>query len=628
MNHTVDDLNFYSAGWIQDLWRASWQGGLFIAAIWIICRCFPRIPASIRHWFWIIAGLQMIVRLLAPASIPVPILPAHVSPTTAVESSLERATATTVSGTTGRQGTTLNVVSIENPVQESHTPAMPLFLGLVWLGGLTFFLASSLRKLLRTGDLRRTFVTIEDPRLLQQLEELSHRLGIQAPRLVESRLAPCPLLAGWLTPTIVLPEGSTSAFSDDESRMALAHELVHLKRKDLWLDLIPTIALVIFFFHPLSWLVASEATAAREEACDIESLSISGGSRAAYARLLLNSAQASSSLAVMGSAFGYRLIKRRISMLKTSQTGYGPIAKRAFSCVLVLSTVIALPWSVTAQSASKSSTQAKKAPAKPNKQKVATRSSIASNLKHVVPTPPAMLAGPAAPNARPPHFGIPVDPSRAISAPMPPAMLAGPAAPNDGPPHFGIPVDPARTINAPMPALSVPAGLAPAQVAAGAPRSRHATQYLVADAARPPLIPTPMVQSLRSNVSQLKLPAQSVRNAMPPQVTQYILPGGQVIAADAPPALEQWDNTHSVTLDGKGSLDIRLENVDIKTALKELCKAVKLDYIIRSDVRKDTVTLSLHHVPAVVAIEAILNAVEQKVTYRVDGGVYHFIPKD
>ena len=36
--------------WISSLWRASWQGGLFILLVWAACRWLPRLPAATKLW--------------------------------------------------------------------------------------------------------------------------------------------------------------------------------------------------------------------------------------------------------------------------------------------------------------------------------------------------------------------------------------------------------------------------------------------------------------------------------------------------------------------------------------------------------------------------------------------------
>ena len=60
----------------QDVWRATWQGSLFIIAVFAICKCFRRIPASARHWLWWLACLQMPLRLMFISAVALPLLPA------------------------------------------------------------------------------------------------------------------------------------------------------------------------------------------------------------------------------------------------------------------------------------------------------------------------------------------------------------------------------------------------------------------------------------------------------------------------------------------------------------------------------------------------------------------------
>ncbi len=136
---------------------------------------------------------------------------------------------------------------------------------------------------------------------------LSGLLQLSPPPVRESEAAPCPLLAGWVNPTIVLPAGFTQSAKPAELQMAVAHELAHLKRKDLWLAATPFLTQAIFYFHPLAWLAIRESAAASEEACDIEAMRLSGGSPSAYARLLLNSAKAYAPFVAMGAAIGFPL---------------------------------------------------------------------------------------------------------------------------------------------------------------------------------------------------------------------------------------------------------------------------------------------------------------------------------
>ena len=77
--------------------------------------------------------------------------------------------------------------------------------------------------------------------------------------------------------------GLNATLSPEDLRLALAHEMAHVKRGDLRLALLPAAMQVLFFFHPLVWLASAEWAAAREEACDALALQATGAVRLASA---------------------------------------------------------------------------------------------------------------------------------------------------------------------------------------------------------------------------------------------------------------------------------------------------------------------------------------------------------
>ena len=77
-----------------------------------------------------------------------------------------------------------------------------------------------------------------------------------------------PLVAGLRRPVVLLPLTRFTALSAARQRMTLCHELVHLKRWDLFLGWIPAAAEPLFFFHPLAHVAAREYLFWREAACD------------------------------------------------------------------------------------------------------------------------------------------------------------------------------------------------------------------------------------------------------------------------------------------------------------------------------------------------------------------------
>ena len=129
-----------------------------------------------------------------------------------------------------------------------------------------------------------------------------------------------PLAVGLLHPAVILPPRLLAGLSAQEQRMALAHELAHLRRRDLWLGWVPALAQALFFFHPLVRRAGREYALAREEACDAEALQATGAAPADYGRLLLafGVARPHGALAALGASAHLHALKRRLHMLENA----------------------------------------------------------------------------------------------------------------------------------------------------------------------------------------------------------------------------------------------------------------------------------------------------------------------
>jgi cell division septum initiation protein DivIVA len=77
-----------------------------------------------------------------------------------------------------------------------------------------------------------------------------------------------PAAAGLWSPVLLLPEGLSGKLTPGQWRWTLAHELLHLRRGDLWVQVYQTLMKVVFFFHPAVWLAGRELDARREQLCD------------------------------------------------------------------------------------------------------------------------------------------------------------------------------------------------------------------------------------------------------------------------------------------------------------------------------------------------------------------------
>ena len=125
------------------------------------------------------------------------------------------------------------------------------------------------------------------------------------------------MVTGLMRPTVILPSRRWSSLTALQQEMAICHELVHVRRRDLWLGLVPSLAERLFFFHPLAHLAAREYVVAREAACDAAVLRALDAEPRDYGRLLvtLGVAPLPGGISASGAAHSFSSLKRRIGML-------------------------------------------------------------------------------------------------------------------------------------------------------------------------------------------------------------------------------------------------------------------------------------------------------------------------
>jgi beta-lactamase regulating signal transducer with metallopeptidase domain len=88
--------------------------------------------------------------------------------------------------------------------------------------------------------------------LLETLARLTRRLRIRRRvRLLVSATRIGPAVFGLFRPTIVLPEVIAADRTTSELEPILAHELIHVRRGDLWVGCLQTLTGGLWWFHPL-----------------------------------------------------------------------------------------------------------------------------------------------------------------------------------------------------------------------------------------------------------------------------------------------------------------------------------------------------------------------------------------
>ena len=142
-----------------------------------------------------------------------------------------------------------------------------------------------------------------------------------------------PLACGLIGPRICLPTrmdfGNTVLL-----RHVLAHEAMHIRRRDNWVKAVMLAAVVLHWYNPLVWLMAKCLASDLEAACDAAVLKkYDTDQRKSYAYSLLAMAVSASRSSLLYSAFSKTEVERRVK---------GILAFRKASAFAVLLSVLLL----------------------------------------------------------------------------------------------------------------------------------------------------------------------------------------------------------------------------------------------------------------------------------------------
>ena len=160
--------------------------------------------------------------------------------------------------------------------------------GWVWLLCSSLFAGAAIQDWLRVRRWLRAGRLLDDEAGRAIIARARSAVGLRrAPRVLVVPDLDTPVVTGLFRPAVLLPALDLTRWGPAELEMALAHEMAHVARGDLWLGLVPAIARRVFFFHPAAWIAEREFAIAREAACDATVLGRVGADAVAYGRLLL-----------------------------------------------------------------------------------------------------------------------------------------------------------------------------------------------------------------------------------------------------------------------------------------------------------------------------------------------------
>ena len=190
----------------------------------------------------------------------------------------------------GASSSALPAPTASSVVQAAASPDLllsSLGLALVLLAGIaTVRLAFLLVRIFEIARLAKVLDPLVDPALRKAAHRLQSEFGVQ--RDVFFRVGPpgsVPMTFHWRKPVIAVPP----ELCDDAPRfqLAVAHELIHVRRGDYAWGIVERVVSALFAFHPVVWLLGRSLDHFREASCDSEVVGSGAGDPKAYGELLL-----------------------------------------------------------------------------------------------------------------------------------------------------------------------------------------------------------------------------------------------------------------------------------------------------------------------------------------------------
>ncbi|HVG61723.1 MAG TPA: M56 family metallopeptidase [Hyalangium sp.] len=396
-------------GWgrsvLEGLWRASWQGALWAALVWALTRAVPRMPSALRAGLWWLVSLKFVLSLGTLSPVQLPLLPAPEP----VPVSAEPVVPTAAMPITGVYVATAAPAAMASDVSLPWRQAGVGLLLVAWGLGIAWQMRRHLRAWVSVRHLRSRALPLRHPEVEEAVRELASRAGLRhVPRLLVSEEVTSPLATGLLSPVVVLPGRAVRRLDTEALQMALAHELAHFLRRDLWLGWVPVVAETVLFFHPLVRKASREYALAREEACDAEALHLTGAEPGDYGQLLLTFGvtRTHGTAAALGASAHLHTLHRRLTMLEHVDVSAPRTRASLRAALVVLGLAVLVPFQVVAREPG--------APPPPSQTAPAPLVAPAPKVAAVPPVPPTR-AVPPVPRVAPTPPVPPVPPMLAMA---------------------------------------------------------------------------------------------------------------------------------------------------------------------------------------------------------------------
>lgn len=385
--------------WIFLVWQQLWQCTLLVLVVWLVCRLVRIRRAHLTYLLWLVVLLKFVTPPLWSSSSGLfcwlqsgmteeAVTTAAAQPTDSLtrtewirrligddvdqlpagnreslEVTIHEAPDRPVEATAAEPERDVTGAVTTAPVAADPRPRVSwLTVGLwPWLLGAALLATVMLIRFLRCWRTIRRAGVVNAPELDALLEQLCGELGVKRRvRLLVTQSRMGPAVIGLLRPTILLPAAIAECRTRAELEPILAHELIHIRRGDLWVGLLQLLASIVWWFHPLVWLTGRRLKFEMEQCCDEEVLAELACDPRRYAAGLLEILELKQTLKTVPVVPGVRPVEITSKrMERIMRLGQGSQKRTPWWCwvVFVALAAVVLPGAAFVVSAAKQGTE-------------------------------------------------------------------------------------------------------------------------------------------------------------------------------------------------------------------------------------------------------------------------------
>ena len=213
---------------------------------------------------------------------------------------------------------------------------------LAWLAVAAALLVRAAASQLRAGAIARRATRVESA---PWIDAMKHAAAGQPVEVRASSELDSPAVTGLFRPTIVVPHGALD-WPSERCRLVLAHELAHVRRRDVLVQALADVACAIHWCNPLVWICARRLRVEREIAAD-DAVLAAGARPSRYAEELVAVA---TSVATPGAALAMAersSLEARVASILALSLARAPLGARGTITIVVAGAVLATAASCT-----------------------------------------------------------------------------------------------------------------------------------------------------------------------------------------------------------------------------------------------------------------------------------------